>query len=83
MAKTEYVTKKIPRHLAPRIRMLKARYELSGGKVTEGQIIALAIARLEEEEEKKKLYTLMDLAGIVKLKKKIHPKEIDRIVYGV
>ncbi len=84
MANEDYVTKKIPRHIAPRIRRLKARYELTGGKITEGQIIALAITRLEGEMSKEKpRYTLMSLAGSIKGGKKSSWRDIDREVYGI
>ncbi len=80
----DYITKKIPRNLAGRLNRLKARMELRGTrKVTEGEVFALALQRLEEEMEKEKRYTLRELAGTLRFKGKVDPKDIDKIVYGV
>ena len=80
----EYATKKIPKSLVGRIAHLKARMSLDGRcKVTEGEVIALAICRLEEDMSRKQRLSLSSLSGIVKGKKKSNAEEIDRIVYGV
>ena len=80
----EYATKKIPKSLVGRIARLKARMSLDGRcKVTEGEVIALAICRLEEDMSRKQRLALSSLSGIVKGGKKGNAEEIDRIVYGV
>ena len=80
----EYATKKIPKSLVGRIARLKARMSLDGSRnVTEGEVIALAIRRLEEDIGRKQRLSLASLSGIVKGKKKSNAEEIDRIVYGV
>jgi hypothetical protein len=80
----EYATKKIPKSLVGRIARLKARMSLDGRcKVTEGEVIALAICRLEEDMGRKQRLALSSLSGIVKGGKKGNAEEIDRIVYGV
>ena len=80
----EYATKKIPKQLVGRIARLKARMTLSKNrKVTEGEVIALAICRLEEDMGRQQRLALSSLSGIVKGKKKSSADEIDRIVYGV
>jgi hypothetical protein len=82
--KMEYVTKKIPKSLVGRINVLKARMQIkTRRKVTEGEVISIAINRLENDIEKKKRYSLANLAGTIKKGKKSNPNEIDRIVYGV
>jgi len=83
MAQSGYITKKVPRHLAPWIRRLKARMEMTGEKVTEGEVLALALQKLDEDLAKAKRYTLMDLAGAIKGGKKSRADEIDKIVYGI
>ncbi|MBS3068807.1 hypothetical protein J4441_00380 [Candidatus Micrarchaeota archaeon] len=80
----DYITKKIPRHLAKKISMLQAHLQLSKERnVTEGEVFSLAISALESQMAKRKRYSIMDLAGISKGKKKSSASEIDRIVYGV
>ena len=80
----EYATKKIPKSLVGRIARLKARMALGKNcKVTEGEVIALAICRLEEDMSREQRLALSSLSGIVKGKKKSNADEIDRIVYGV
>jgi len=79
----EYVTKKIPKYLAKRITTLKAMLQLkTEKKTTEGDVIALAIAGLEEKLEQEKRYSLSELSGLVKGGKKSRPEEIDSVVYG-
>ena len=80
----DYITKKFPRHLVGRLRRVKARMELNGTKkVTEGEVFALALIKLEESIQRPPKYRLLDLAGSIKFRKKISPKDIDKIVYGV
>lgn len=80
----DYITKKIPRNLVGRLSRLKARLELKGTrKVTEGEVFALALAKLEEEVAKEEQYTLLQLAGFIKGGKKSNAAEIDKVVYGI
>lgn len=80
----DYITKKFPRHLVGRLRSLKARMELKGArKVTEADVFALALARLEEEMGRERRYSLLELAGSLKGKAKSNAQEIDRVVYGI
>ena len=80
----DYVTKKFPRNLVGRLRRLKAKMELNKSrKVTEGEVLALALVRLEETIATPPKYRLLDLAGSIKFREKTSPKDIDRIVYGV
>ena len=51
-------------------------------KTTEGDVIALAIAGLEEKLEEEKRYSLKQLSGLVEGGKKSKPKEIDSVIYG-
>jgi hypothetical protein len=80
----EYATKKIPKYLVGRIARLKARMALDGSRnVTEGEVIALAICRLEEEMSRQSRTPFLKLVGSVKGKAKSNAEEIDRVVYGV
>ena len=80
----EYATKKIPKSLVSRIARLKARMSLDGSRnVTEGEVIALAICRLEEEMSRQSRIPFIKLVGTIKGKAKSNAEEIDRIVYGV
>jgi len=80
----EYATKKIPKGLVNRIARLKARLTLSNDcKVTEGEVIALAICRLEEDLSRQSRTPFRELVGMVKGKAKSNAEEIDRVVYGI
>ena len=80
----EYVTKKIPKYLEKKIARLKAIFQIKKEKkVTEGEVIALAIAMLEEDVERESRYSLAQLVGLVKGGKKSRPDEIDSIIYGI
>lgn len=80
----EYATKKIPKSLFAKINRLKARLSLKKNrKVTEGEVIALALERLDEEGELEKRLSIMELSGIIPGGKKSSAREIDSIVYGV
>ena len=80
----DYMTKKIPKNLTSRLRRLKARMELNGTrKVTEGEVFALALQRLEVEMSREKRYRLSELAGMIKGGPRSNAREIDKIVYGV
>ncbi len=78
----EYITKKVPKNLSGRIRRLKALMSLRmKRKVTEGEVIALGIAKLEEGEERRSRNALIELSGIIK-NGKSSSKEVDDVVYG-
>jgi len=83
----EYITKKIPRHLAGKIRWIQAKMTLKRGeKVTEGDVVGLALSRLEAEMEKEKgetRHTLRELAGSLKGKARSDWKDINKVVYGI
>ena len=80
----EYATKKIPKNLVGRIARLKARMTLGRNcKVTEGEVIALAISKLEEDFSRQSRTPFIKLVGMSKGKAKSDAEEIDRIVYGV
>jgi hypothetical protein len=80
----DYITKKVPRHLSAKIRRLKALLSLKGTrKVTEGDVLSLALSKLESSMETERRYTLMELAGSIKFRKPVRPKDIDELVYGV
>ena len=80
----EYATKKIPKNLVGRIARLKARMTLDKNcKVTEGEVIALAICKLEEDFSRQSRIPFIKLVGTVKGKAKSNAEEIDRIVYGI
>jgi len=80
----EYITKKIPRGLSGRIARLKAQMALGEKcKVTEGEVIALAITKLEEDMSRQSRIPFIKLVGMAKGKAKSTAEEIDRVVYGV
>lgn len=80
----EYATKKIPKNLVGRIARLKARMALGKNrKVTEGEVISLAICRLEEDFSRQSRIPFIKLVGMSKGKAKSNAEEIDRVVYGV
>ena len=67
----EYATKKIPKSLVGSIARLKARMSLDGGRnVTEGEVIALAIRRLEEDFSRQSRIPFIKLVGTVRGKAK-------------
>ncbi len=79
----DYITKKVPRHLAGKISRLQALMQLKARRgVTESEVLTLAVARLEEEMEKGKRCALSQLAGLSKGKAKSSASEIDSAVYG-
>jgi len=78
----EYITKKVPKKLNPLIRRLKAKMSLGGKKVTEGDVIALGLAKLEQDMEKHRRKKLIEMAGIIKGGEQSDAKDIDRLLYG-
>jgi len=68
-------------------RALGAPIEVPAGKfscaVTEGEVMAIALHKLEESVERENRYTLLDLAGAITFRKKTGPKVIDHLAYGV
>lgn len=78
----EYITKKVPKRLNPLIRRLKARLSLGGKKVTEGDVIALGLNKLEQSLQNTRRKKLIGLAGIAKGAKGTTPEDIDKILYG-
>jgi hypothetical protein len=80
----DYVTKKIPRGAAQMLPRLKALMSLKGQRtVTEGQVMALALVKLEAEMSRERRYSVLELAGKLKFKKPVSPGEMDKIIYGV
>lgn len=78
----EYVTKKIPKTASRLISRLQAKLSLRGEKVTEGQVIALGLAKLDEDLEMKKRHSIAVLNGLEKGKAISSESEIDEILYG-
>ncbi len=79
----EYVTKKVPKSIVSRLQMLKARFSLRQKRtVTEGEVIAMGLAKLEEEAERSHRKSLKGLAGLIKGGEPSSEEEIDRVLYG-
>lgn len=79
----EYVTKKVPKNIVPLIRRLKARMGLRGKyKVTEGEVIAMGLQKLEEAEEKRHRKSLKGLIDLIDEGEPSNEEEIDRVLYG-
>jgi hypothetical protein len=79
----EYVTKKVPKNIVKRLQMLKARFSLRQKRnVTEGEVIAMGLARLEEEAEKTHRKTLKGLVGMIEGGEPSDEEDIDRVLYG-
>ena len=85
---TEYISKKIPKESDPVLKYVQAQLQLERGKkVTEADVIEMAIEHVAEErygyKEKKAKYTWKDIEGSIKGGKKSTEKEIDKLVYGI
>ena len=79
----EYVTKKVPKSIVKRLQRLKARFSFRQNRnVTEGEVIAMGITRLEEEAERSHRKSLKGLAGLIKGGEPSDEEEIDRVLYG-
>ena len=79
----EYITKKVPKRTAEVIRRLVSRLSLRHKRrVTESEVIALGMARLEEETEKVKRKTLASLSGIIEGGGRSDETDIDTLLYS-
>ena len=79
----EYVTKKVPKNIVRRLQMLKARFSLRQKRnVTEGEVIAMGLEKLEGELLKSRRKSLKGLAGLIKGGEPSSEEEIDRVLYG-
>lgn len=84
----EYITKKLPRRLNERLRVLQARYQLRHRKrVSEGRLVEMIVDYAMKHEERLFGRKRGDISAIFDLYRgrgKINSvKEIDSVVYGV
>ncbi len=87
----EYVTKKIPRRVVPKLRRIQARRMLRvHRRVSEAEIFEEAIDDLEKKERqnlaknKREKHSILNICGFYKAtgKKMNATEELDNVVYG-
>jgi len=88
VVKNQYITKKMPRSVDPKLKQLQAQYQLAYGKrVSEGRLVEMAV----DEALAHSVLTrkgdgrgVLAIAGMFKGRKGMNvAKELDDVVYGV
>lgn len=77
-----YITKKLPEEVARRMFRVKSQMmQLTDGKVTDGELIDMALSELEKKLRKNTV-PLRRLSGVIRGGKPSSPEEIDSLAYG-
>ncbi len=84
----EYITKKLPRRINGRLRLLQARYQIKQKKrISEGRLVEMLVDYALRNEKKVlggKKGNISSIFGLYTTREKVNSvREIDSVVYGV